>query len=147
MPRKINLIILIITLTLVSLISLISISHAQEPTGREIEAQAALGTSFTYNDSLNNGGSPANGNFEFQFKLFDSASGGSQFDSTQTRTAVATNGQFSVKLDFGTSAFTGQTRFLEIAIRPAGSGAAFTTLSPRQELTAAPYALYSLSTG
>src|SRR5205823_1688788 len=44
------------------------------------------------------------------------------------------------QLDFGTGAFQGSARWLELAVRPTGGGT-FTTLSPRQALTAAPYAL------
>ena len=45
--------------------------------------------------------------------------------------------------DFGGNAFNGADRFLQIAVRcPVGSGS-YTTLTPRQPLTAAPYALYS----
>jgi hypothetical protein len=46
-----------------------------------------------------------------------------------------------VPLDFGASAFNGDARFLEIRVRPGASGGAFTTLSPLQPITPAPYAL------
>jgi len=55
-------------------------------------------------------------------------------------------GLFTVKLDFGSNIFTGETIFLEIGVRSAGSGS-FTTLTPRQELTASPYALYAPNAG
>jgi len=48
------------------------------------------------------------------------------------------DGYFTVQLDFGSGVFTGDARWLEIAV-DCGSGA--TALGPRQELTAAPYAL------
>jgi hypothetical protein len=51
------------------------------------------------------------------------------------------NGLFTVVIDFGGGAFNGAARWLEIGVRcPAGSGS-YTTLSPRQALRAAPYAL------
>src|SRR5262249_44423515 len=53
---------------------------------------------------------------------------------------TVTNGLFAVQLDFGLSAFQGSSRWLEIAVKPA-SGGNYTTLSPRQALTAAPYAM------
>ena len=53
------------------------------------------------------------------------------------------DGLFTVALDFGSGAFTGAARWLEIAVRcPAGSGT-YTTLSPRQALTSSPYAVFS----
>jgi len=55
-----------------------------------------------------------------------------------------TKGVFSVRLDFGASAFPGLDRFLEIGVRPAGGGA-FTTLAPRQQISWTPYAIRTLS--
>jgi hypothetical protein len=46
-----------------------------------------------------------------------------------------------VKLDFGSGAFNGDARWLEIGVRPGASTGAYTTLDSRQELTPAPYAL------
>jgi hypothetical protein len=102
-------------------------------------------TSFTYQGRLTDGGTAANGNYDLQFALFDSLSGGGQVGSTQTLNTVAvSNGVFTVSLDFGANAFTGASRFLEISARPAGSGS-FTLLSPRQQITSTPYAVRSLN--
>jgi hypothetical protein len=54
--------------------------------------------------------------------------------------AGVTNGLFIVTLDFGVGVFNGAERWLEIGVRSNGGGA-FVTLSPRQKLTAAPYAI------
>ena len=82
---------------------------------------ATVGTAFTYQGNLTDGGSPANGQYDFQFKLFDAASGGGQVGSTLVKDNVeVTNGFFSVELDFGNQ-FTGQARFLEIGVRPGAS--------------------------
>jgi hypothetical protein len=48
-----------------------------------------------------------------------------------------------VQLDFG-NVFTGNQLFLDISVRPAGSGS-YTPLAPRQELTPAPFARYALN--
>jgi hypothetical protein len=113
---------------------------------RRDSGQAPLSTSFTYQGQLKQGGSPVSGTCDFQFSLWDAASGGAQIVTTQTATSVTvSNGLFTVQLDFGASAFTGDARWLETAVRcPAGSGS-YTTLTPRQALTAAPYALYAKS--
>ena len=56
------------------------------------------------------------------------------------QTVTITDGLFSTLLDFGADAFPGDARYLEIQVRQSGEGS-FTTLSPRQELTAVPYAM------
>jgi hypothetical protein len=102
-------------------------------------------SSFTYQGRLTDGGTSANGNYDLQFALFDSLSGGAQVGSTQSLNTVAvSNGVFTVSLDFGASAFNGAARFLEISARPS-SGGAFTLLSPRQPITSTPYAVRSLN--
>ena len=103
-------------------------------------------TAFTYQGKLNNSGTPANGQYDFQFKVFDSTDfvTGSQVGSTITRVGVqVATGIFTVDLDFGPGVFDGSARFLEISVRPAGSPVAFTILSPRQPITSTPYALRS----
>ena len=102
-------------------------------------------TSFTYQGRLTDGGTAASGNYDLQFALFDSLSGGAQVGSTQTLNTVAvSNGVFTVSLDFGASAFNGASRFLEISARPSGAGS-FTLLTPRQPITSTPYAVRSLN--
>src|SRR5437879_10759326 len=99
-------------------------------------------SSFTYQGRLTDGGTPANGNYDLQFALFDSLSGGAQVGSTQTLNTVAVSiGVFTVSLDFGANAFTGANRFLEISARP--TGGSFTLLTPRQQVTSTPYAIRS----
>ena len=103
-------------------------------------------TSFTYQGSLNTSGTPANGNHDFEFALFDASLGGSQLGSPQTRTNVpVANGIFAVSLDFGTQ-FPGANRFLEIRVRTSGGGA-FTPLTPRQQLTSSPYSINAAQLG
>ena len=109
-------------------------------------AQTPLSTTFTYQGRLNVSGSPGNGPVDFQFRLYDTLSGGALVGAQQAASNVGmADGLFTVTLDFGAGAFNGEARWLEIDVRsPAGSGA-FTTLSPRQILSATPYALYALS--
>ena len=109
-------------------------------------------TEFAYQGSLNDNAQTANGSYDFEFALFDALSGGSQAGPTLTRTNVSvSNGTFSVKLDFGNQ-FRGADLWLEIRVRqtPAPAlkgdnlGGAYTTLSPRQEVSSSPYAVKSL---
>jgi hypothetical protein len=100
----------------------------------------AQGTVFTYQGFLKVSGNPANANYDFQFSLWTAASGGSQVGSTLTLTSVPVqNGLFTVSLDFG-NVWDGSDRYLQIAVRPAGSGS-YTTLSPRVKITPTPYAI------
>ena len=104
-----------------------------------VHAQA-LTPAFTYQGELRSAGTPANASFDMEFRLYSTPSGSGQIGPVVTRLAVpVTNGLFSVPLDFGAAQFAGDRQWLEIAIRPAGGGA-YETLSPRSEVTAAPYA-------
>src|SRR5262249_43143639 len=103
------------------------------------------GTSFTYQGKLTDGGNVANGQYDFQFKLYDTGTvgTGTQQGSTVTVSNVTvTAGTFTVQLDFGTSAFPGADRFLEIQVAPSGNPS-FSTVSPRQQLRSGPYAIRS----
>src|SRR2546429_4798876 len=103
----------------------------------------AQGSSFTYQGRLTDGGTVANGLYDLQFALFDSATSGAQIGSTQTLNSVLVSaGVFSVTLDFGANSFNGANRFLEIGARPSGAGS-FTLLTPRQQVTSTPYAIRS----
>jgi hypothetical protein len=107
-------------------------------------------TSFTYQGRLLDGGTPANGVYEIQFTLWDATAGGTQLPQpapvTITRTNVPVSaGSFTVQpLDLGAVAFPGADRFLEISVRRNALDP-FTTLSPRQQITATPYAIRSLT--
>ena len=64
-------------------------------------------TTFTYQGRLTDGGTPANGIYDLQFALFDSASSGGQIGSNQTIPSVSvSSGIFTVSLNFGANAFT-----------------------------------------
>ena len=104
----------------------------------------ALSTAFTYQGQLRQGGSPTSGSCDFQFGLFDAVSAGMQVGTPQAANAVSVNGGlFTVQLDFGPAVFTGADRWLEIGVRCPAGMEPFTTLAPRQALTASPYALSS----
>lgn len=101
----------------------------------------AQGTAFTYQGRLDDGGTPANGNYDFRFVIFDDASGGNQQGSTVVTNAIGvSNGVFTVTIDPGVGVFNGLARWLEISVRPTG-GVTFTNVAPRQPITASPYAI------
>jgi len=107
-----------------------------------LHASAAVSTAFTYDGRLSDGGNPANGIYDLRFTIHDALVAGTQQGPTLTNSATAvTNGLFTVTLDFGNQ-FPGADRWIEIAVRPNGGGA-FSTLAPRQKISATPYAVQS----
>jgi hypothetical protein len=114
-----------------------------------ISTSLAQGTAFTYQGRLTDGGTPASGWYDFRCQLYDKAEppGDALVSVTVTNVAVpVTNGFFTLKLDFGAPVFSGQDRWLLITMRTNGA-LSFQALSPRQQLTPSPYALWSSTAG
>ncbi len=99
-------------------------------------------TEFSYQGFLSDNSASANGNFSFEFRLFDVATGGTAIGAIQRPNVNVTNGVFSVVLDFG--AFPSANRFLEIAVRPNGTSVS-TTLAPRSKLLSTPYSTNAIN--
>ena len=113
-----------------------------------LRAAAPLGTAFTYQGRLTDGGVLANGQYDFWFKLYTDPITGTQVGSTASFTALpVSNGLFTVTLDFG--AFTGEARWLDISMHNSTNDPAvgWVWLSPRQQITPAPCATYSSNAG
>lgn len=106
---------------------------------------AALGSAFNYQGQLTDAGAPAHGNYDFQFALYTGATGGSAVDTVEVTALAVSGGLVDAPLDFTAVPYDGQALWVELRVRPAGSSGSYTTLAPRQRLSAAPYALYALS--
>jgi hypothetical protein len=105
---------------------------------------SAQTTEFTYQGSLKDGANPANGNYDFVFRLFDLPTGGTIVSSALNRPNVAvTGGVFKVDLDFG-NVFPNAPRYLETSVRLTGA-ATFTVLAPREKVTSAPYSIKTIT--
>jgi len=108
---------------------------------------------FNFQGELASGGTPAAGLHDMRFRLFDAASGGAQVGSVLCADNVqVAAGRFVTTLDFGANAFAGQRRFLEIDVRSdsglnCANNAGFTTLGPRIEVGATPYATFAPTAG
>ena len=103
----------------------------------------AQGTAFTYQGRLNDGNAPANGSYDLHFNLYPASNGSTPNGPTLTNSATAiSNGLFTATLDFGSNIFSGASLWVELGVRTNGNGT-FTTLSPRQQLTAVPYAIFA----
>jgi hypothetical protein len=125
-------------------------SPASPPAPRLAATPAVpLGTGFSYQGQLKRDNLPFSGTCDLRAGLWDTAAGGAQLGVTQTLALTpVTNGLFTVALnaagEFGPGAY-GAARWLQLEVRcPAGSGA-YTALSPRQALSAAPAAHYAQS--
>jgi hypothetical protein len=143
MNRKLS---LLSTLLLVGLVVLLPGVTSRGQAGSPQAAQAELGSAFNYQGRLFENNIPANGSFDFTFKLFVALNGGAQVGPTVSRPGLLVrDGTFTARLDFGT-VFSGDEMWLEVAVRPGGSTGAYTNLVPRQALAPVPYALFSTST-
>ena len=109
--------------------------------GTQLDA-APLGATFTYQGRLADGANPANGTIPMEFRLWDSALGGINVGTpafVSTGVPVA-NGLFTIDLDFGASAFSGEARWLEIRING-------TLMTTRQRVAPTPNAIYASTAG
>ncbi len=108
----------------------------------------AQATTFTYQGQLSENGSPATNTYDFQFILFDAATGGTQVGVPNLVVDwPVTDGIFQLSLDFNV-VLANADYWLEIGVRPGNSTDVFTILNPRQYINYAPratYAYYSTS--
>ncbi len=109
---------------------------------------SAVDSRFTYQGQIRNGEALVDGNIDVRFTLWDALASGATVGSAVTKTNLpVADGRFATELDFGSSAFAGDSRWIQMEVRsPAGSGQ-YLALSPRQMINAVPYALYSLNGG
>ncbi len=142
---------LLCTVVIIGSVSTVMAQSGRPPTLRAPSVPAGpgatqgvpLGAAFTYQGSLKNNGNPVHGACDMAFRLYDDPGAGNSVGSPITTTVTVTNGLFTVALDFG-NVFTGDALWLDMQVRcPAGAGA-YSPLTPRQALTAAPYASYAL---
>lgn len=91
-------------------------------------------TTFTYQGSLEQAGEPVSGTVDLTFRLWDSEVDGNAYPQEIFLEDVnVSQGLFTVRLDFGQDVFQNE-RWLEVDVNGE-------TLSPRQLLTATPFAL------
>lgn len=101
-----------------------------------------LGSAISVQGVLADNGQPAEGVYDLRITPYPDPTLGAPLGSAQViDNVLLVQGAFTAKVDFGLSLFLGDAVFLEIAVRPGNQSGAFEVLAPRQELTAAPYAL------
>ena len=99
-------------------------------------------TAITYQGLIESKGERAAGPVDLRVRLYDALVGGAQHGPQLSFDAVTlTDGTFTLAMDFGVSPYVPNAdRWLEIDVRTVGE-ASFTTLAPRQALTAVPFAM------
>lgn len=107
-----------------------------------------LTPSFSYRGYIEEQGAPVTGFVDLEFEVFDALENGTPLAAPIVFDTVGVEaGEFSQVLDFGDAPFIGERVWLEVRVRPTDSGEPFTTLSPRQELRAVPYATHAQFVG
>jgi hypothetical protein len=106
--------------------------------------QQPLSTAFTVQGHLDVAGSAGNGPHDFRCRLFDDPTSGAQMGGDVYLDDVGVQGGiFTLEANFG-DVFTSEALWLEIAVRDGASTGNYTTLSPRMELTPAPFAHHAV---
>ncbi len=109
-------------------------------------SQGGPSPAFTYQGRLTVSGQPAAGLYDIAANLYNDATAGKKVGDGVTNLAVTvTGGLFTTTLDLGADVFDGSPLWLEVAVRPAGSLGGFTSLSPRQPVTAAPWSSFAVT--
>ncbi|MCA9995377.1 MAG: hypothetical protein KDE56_06515 [Anaerolineales bacterium] len=111
-------------------------------TAVQADPSTPVGSGFTYQGRLLDDAAPANGLYDFVFKLYEVATGGTAVAQITHPDMAVQDGLFVVTLDFGT-VFDGRAYWLGIEVRPGDSSGAYEPLLPRQPLLPTPYASYS----
>jgi hypothetical protein len=120
----------------------------------QLSTAFAQGTVITYQGQLQNNGSPANGSYTIIFNLYTNATGGNALGAETNSNVAVNNGLFTTTIDgsrligdFGGGPLPWPSpSWLELAVATNGANT-FITLTPRQQLTSVPVAIYAETAG
>jgi hypothetical protein len=103
---------------------------------------APLGPAFSYQGFLRDSSQPASGLYDFQVCVYDTSTGGTPLGCAADFNDVPVQGgDFALALNFPSSTFLGEERFLELRARAGTATGAYTVLTPRQLIRNVPEAL------
>src|SRR5688572_3979453 len=104
-----------------------------------------LGSVFRFEGRVELSGIPQNGTVDLRFTPFAAPSGGGPLAAPQIVSAVVlANRAYAVPIDFGSTLFGGDQRWLQVEVRhPSGAGA-FTVLAAREPVLPTPYAFLAV---
>lgn len=100
-------------------------------------------TSMTYQGRLSAAGAAANQPHDFEFRFFNSSADSEVLAHAYSTNVPVTNGVFTAQIDLG-SVFARNAvegKWMQIGVRRTGTTDAYEQLAPRQQLTAAPFAV------
>ncbi len=102
-----------------------------------------VGSAFSYQGSLLDNGSPANGLYDISFKAYYQLEGGMALAIEPTFLDVSVeSGLFTIpQVDFGEAVFAESAVFIEALVRKSSEGGDYSTLEPRQRIGVAPFAI------
>ena len=105
-----------------------------------------MSTAFTYQGRLNDGGSPAEGLYNFGFLLYDDPNEAMVVEIAPPvlQEIEVIDGYFTTNLDFDVE-YSGEAYWLGIALWDGQDPNTVVMLSPRQEVTPTPYSIYAAS--
>jgi len=115
-----------------------------------VHAQSPVGNGITYQGRLTQNGQAINSSADFIFRAFTGPNPNDPSIGNVVSVSDMTiaNGLFTAALDFGPAVFDGNARWLGISVRvphDPSDTQPYIALSPRQLLSAAPYALFALA--
>ena len=103
---------------------------------------APVGTSFSYQGEMRYDNQPANGDYDFEFALFDVETGGIPLAIDVAGDQPVNAGLFSTRIDYTEVPFAAsQDYWLEVRVREGASTGGYQQLLPRQKVTPSPYAI------
>ena len=108
-----------------------------------------LTDSLTYQGELTDGGTAADGVYDFEVSVHDAQVGGTTIATDSIIGVSVEGGRFTLDIDFmstGQVFETNQRLWLELRVR-GGGNASFDTLTPRQAIALAPSSNYALRSG
>ena len=126
------------------------VSGLQTPISLALNFATELSYGFTYQGRLSDNGEPAEGDYDFRFRFYDSGTIGNQLGpDIKVEDMEVFHGIFTAKLNVVSGVFNGDQRWLEIGVRDGGLADpnGYTLQQPRQVVTATPYALYAALSG
>jgi len=112
-------------------------------------SSSATAQTITYQGRLGDGGTVADGIYDFEFELFNAASAGSQVGATvSTADVEVIDGLFTVALDFSTPTTPvidfSQALWLEISAKEDAAGTFGPALNPRVQISSSPLSVTTL---